>query len=89
MRQKDVSKWFETLLSEALATAPGKHRPGIIAAAYIMKELALDIKRLSEAVETLATTEEEKLRLLREAGLRRSMPTGYRPPGGIDDDIPF
>ena len=54
MRDKDVSKWFETLLSSALAKTSDKDRPAIIAAAYILKELCLDIKRLSEAVEVLA-----------------------------------
>lgn len=97
MRQKDVSKWFENLLTAALAAAPDKDRPPIISAAYILKELCLDIKRLSEAAEeiqrllmVMAQAEEEKLSLqVKSPPINRTY-TWSRPTApGIDDDIPF
>jgi hypothetical protein len=87
MREKDVSKRFEALLSAALDKAPSVDRPTIIAAAYILKELCLDIKRLSEAVEVLAAVEEKKLEARPTATVRPSKP--YTAWSSTDDDIPF
>jgi hypothetical protein len=90
MRTKDISKWFETLLTTALAASSDKDRPGIIAAAYILKELCIDIKIISESVEAMAAAEEEKLKLLR--ATKPPAPPARLYGGfshGLDDDIPF